>query len=439
VLWSAQRVAGISRDSAAIATLLVGATAAFQFSASVIRNDMLPTMLSAMAIGLTLLALHHCRPRFWFAAGLLFGLAIAAKLSFGPIALAVGLFAIFSGGRCGLRAASWLAAGGAVGILPMLLIWTIAPDAFGYGVLTFGATGPFAWYTANGAGNELTLLEKMSDLLLYLVRGPALVALLILAGNWYATRHRVRSPGRRLAIWMVAGGLIGAALPTPSQLQYVMPLIPPLALALGYFLDDAKHRSFSARQTILGVLSLAAIPGLVEVSRDVAAMAFNGSPVLETTDAAHWVGGTVRAMTPWDRGDTVATLSAHQIIDSGLQLDPRFAAGPFVYRTGWTLTQAQARQVKTMIPANLGDMDRDPPDAILVGYEAGTRKLPLSPDKGLIAYARARAYRMIAMPDGIGRLYVRVRKALPVIAKSIAVAPHRRLNRHRLPYRPIPR
>jgi hypothetical protein len=52
-------------------------------------------------------------------------------------------------------------------------------------------------------------------------------------------------------------------------------------------------------------------------------------------------------------------------------------------------------------------MDRDPPEAILVGYEMGTRKLPLRPDDGLIAYARQRAYRMLAMPDGVGKLYIR--------------------------------
>jgi hypothetical protein len=60
-----------------------------------------------------------------------------------------------------------------------------------------------------------------------------------------------------------------------------------------------------------------------------------------------------------------------------------------------------------MIPATLGDMDRDPPAAILTGYEDGTRKLPMRPDDGLIAYARRHGYRMLTMPDGVGRLYLR--------------------------------
>src|SRR5690606_38917695 len=102
----------------------------------------------------------------------------------------------------------------------------------------------------------------------------------LLAGHWIVMRNRVRSPGRRLAIWMVAGGFVGAAIPTPSHVQYVMPLLPPLGLALGYFLDDARRWPFAAREGVLGLLALAAIPGLVESSHDVAMMTHNGSPIL---------------------------------------------------------------------------------------------------------------------------------------------------------------
>ena len=47
------------------------------------------------------------------------------------------------------------------------------------------------------------------------------------------------------------------------------------------------------------------------------------------------------------------------------------------------------------------------PAAILTGYEHGTRKLPLRPDDGLDNYARHHGYRMVPMPDGVGRLYLR--------------------------------
>lgn len=403
-LWTAQRVAGVSRDSAAIATLLVGATAAFQFTGSVVRNDMLPTLLSSLALLVSLLALRHCSPRYWFAAGSLFGLAIATKLNFAPLGLMTGLFVIGAGGRCGLRAACWLAAGAALGMAPMLVAWMLAPDAFLYGVLTYGATAPHAWYAANGAFDELATLEKLTDLLKYLWKGPALVALLLLGGNWIMTRHRVRSPGRRLAIWMTGGALIGAALPTPSQVQYVMPLLPPMALALGYLLDDARGWSFTRRQGLLGLLCLAAIPGMLAPTHHVVAMARGGSPVLAADQGARWAGDRVRALSG---GNGVVTLSPHMILGSGLTLDPRFAAGPFAWRTGWTMGPVLARQVHAMIPATLPDLDRDPPVAILTGYEDGTRKLPMRPDDPLIAYAQQRGYHMVPMPDGIGRLYLK--------------------------------
>lgn len=404
VLWQAQRAAGIARDSAWIATLLVGATAAFQFTGSVVRNDMLPTLLASLGMLASLMAMRHCRAGYWVMAGALFGLSIATKLNFAPLGLTTGLFVLINGGRCGFRAACWLALGALAGMAPMLASWMMAPDAFLYGVLTYGATAPHAWYAANGAFGELDGVEKLTDLLKYLWKGPALAALILLGANWIATRGRIRSPGRRLAIWMTGGALIGAALPTPSQVQYIMPLLPPMALALGYLLDDARQWNGPKRQALLGLLALATIPGMLPAMRDVLAMARNGSPVIESQQAAVWAGATVRAM--GHKGD-IATLSPHMILGSGLELDPRFATGPFAYRTGWTMGEHMAREVHAMIPATLKDMDRDPPDAILTGYEGGTRKLPMKPDTGLISYARDRGYRMLTMPDGIGRLYLK--------------------------------
>ena len=403
-LWLAQRVAGIARDSAAIATLLIAATAAFQFTGTVVRNDMLPTLWVSMGMLATLLAMRHGTPRYWLAAGVLFGLAIATKLNFAPLGLGTGMFVISSGGRCGVKAALWLVVGAMIGMMPMVWIFAMAPGGFIYGVLTYGATAPYAWYSANGAGHALSLTGKLGDLLLSLAKGSALVGLLAIAANVFASRHRKRAPGRRLAIWMIVGALIGAALPTPSQLQYIMPVLPPLALGLGYLLEDARSWVFAWQQTLLGLLCLSAVAGMAPTVLDAVDMMRNGSPIWRADQAADWAGNTVRSLSPRTR---IATLSAHMILGSGLHLDPRFATGPFAYRSGWTISPTFARQLHAMIPATLSDMDRDPPEAILTGYEMGKRKLPLKPDAGLIGYARSRGYRMFPMPDGVGRLYIR--------------------------------
>ncbi|EPR09843.1 hypothetical protein M527_06860 [Sphingobium indicum IP26] len=400
LLYLAQRQAGVSRGSAVIAAAFMAATAAFQFTASVTRNDMLPTMLAALAMLSTLTALKAGRRRYWFAAGLSFGLAIAAKLNFIPLGAAVGGFALLDH----RRHASWLALGALVGIAPMLLAWMVAPAAFSYGVVTFAASGPFAWYAANGAGHELGWGEKFGDLAKYLWRGPALISLLVIIAHGWASRDRRCPPERQLAYWMIGGGLIGVALPTPSQLQYVMPLLPPLGLALGLVLDDARAWRRRARAILIASLCLAAVPGMLPTTRHVIAMARRGSPVLAASDHARWAGAQVRRLTG---DDEIVSLSPQQLVDSGLNIDPRFAPGPFVYRTGWTMRSGEARRIHAMIPAILTDLDRDPPEAILVGYEMGTRKLPLRPDDSLIAYAKRRAYRMLAMPDGVGKLYVR--------------------------------
>ena len=401
LLWRGQRIAGVSRASAMMAVMLVSATAAFQFSASVVRNDMLPTMLTAMAMVAALMALRDGRGRLWLAAGLCLGLAIATKLSFAPVGIAAGLFLVASRRQGSVRAAGWVGTGAVVGMVPMLLAWWGAPDGFVHGVLTFGISAPHAWYAANGAAQDLSLAEKGADLIKYLAKGPALVALMLIIAR---CRRMVDAPGRRLALWMIGGAMIGAALPTPTQVQYLLPLVPPLTLALGFCLDDVRRVSERSRRIMLGLLVIASVPGMVEPARDMMAMLRGGSPVVAAARDARASGALVRAMA----GDgMIATLSPHLMIDSGLAIDPRFAPGPFVYRTGQLLSPVEARSLHVMTPATLGDLDRAPPAAILTGYERGTRKLPLRPDDGLVGYARSRGYRAVPMRDGVGMLFVR--------------------------------
>ncbi len=404
LLWASQRVAGISRGSALIATLAITGTAAFQFTGSVVRNDMLPTLLVATGMLALLQALRRERQIWFLFAGACFGLAIASKLNFIPIGVAAGLFLLLKMRHDRIGSALRFATGGLAGATPMILAWAISPEAFIYGVVSFAATGPFQWYAANGAAHELSILEKLGDLLKYLWRGPALVGLLLLAGQAWMERRRERSQEKALALWLIAGGLIGAALPTPSQVQYVMPLLPPLALGMGLLLDDVGRWRHGARAAVAALLGISALFGSLPAIRHVRTMVRNGSPMLAASADARWAGAQVRSLTGDDK---VASLSPQYLADSGLAIDRRFAAGPFVYRTGWTLDESQARRLHVMTPALLADMDREPPAAILAGYEMGIRKLPLRPDDSLIAYARARGYRMIIMPDGVGRLYVR--------------------------------
>ena len=111
-------------------------------------------------------------------------------------------------------------------------------------------------------------------------------------------------------------------------------------------------------------------------------------------------------------GGSIVTLAPHRVLGGGLPLDPRFAAGPFAYRSGWTVPADFARSIHAMTPSTLADLDAAPPAAILTGYEAGTRKLPLAPDAALVAYARSRAYIPLTTPDGVGTLYLRRRRSL---------------------------
>lgn len=359
----------------------------FLFTATIARNDALPGALLALGM---LAGLRGVAGQWrWLAlAGLGFGLAAAAKLSFLP-SLAIALLAL---PLCGVGLAGMLAfaSGGLLGSVPLTGIVPLAPEAFRFGLFDFALTAPRDWYGRMDP-TELTLAGKFSAGLLGLADGPALI-LLVLVG--WRSRQLAADPRMRWLLALTVAGLVGAFLPTPMHAQYLLPALPPLFVLGSLALNKERGRGFAS------VVILAALFGLIRT----AMLLGNGLPLVAAEQRAHALGAELAR-----RGvvGPVASLSPQYVADSGAALDPRFATGPFVFRSGAVLTGPQARSLGVATPTAVPTMFAEqPPAAILTGYEPSWRPGVPSPEAPLDQWARDHKYRLVMMPDHVGRLYV---------------------------------
>lgn len=373
-----------------IGALLLASTNIFLFTSSVARNDALPGMLLALGMAAGLRGIMG-RPGWAGAAGLFLGAAAAAKLSFAPSLAVAGLMMLLHRRRLGIRGLGAFAAGAAAGLASLLAAFLLAPEAFIFGVLRMPLAAPFDWYAGVEDGWSLTLPGKLLGVAGAMLVGPTFVALAaVLAGM----RKDGRDPRVQFLLALVAGGLAGALLPTPTHPQYLLPLLPSLFALLPHALERIKWREVA--YVALGLFAIIGIaPSLFALSQ--------GFPALELEEQAHRIARHAEA--------PIATLAPDRAADSGLAIDPRFATGPFLFRSGSVLTVSDAIRYKVATPAALEALFKErPPRSILIAHEAGGRPGAPPVDRPLQLWARRHGYRELALPDGVGRLYVATAK-----------------------------
>jgi 4-amino-4-deoxy-L-arabinose transferase-like glycosyltransferase len=386
LVYRAQRRAAVPRTPALIATVLLASCAAFQFAATVNRNDMLPAILAAGA--LLFLSGVHRRPA---AAGLLLGLAVAAKLTYLPV-LAGGIALL--GAERDWKGLLRIGVGGLIGLAPAFAMAAIAPAQFWHGVVTYGATAPFHWYEANGLWNGLSVFAKLAGSVRALAQGPALAVLLMLL-------LLGRRPSREIrpAVALGAGALLALLLPTPTHLQYALPVLPPLFVMAGHGLAAVWPKR-PIKVAALTVLAVMAAIGSVRSAKALSRAAHAGLPALTVARTAAEIARLAPA-------GPIATLSPERAIGAQRPVDPWFAAGPFLFRSGALLSPAEAQALRATTPATLdAHFALHPPGSILTGYEGPTRRFRLAPDRPLERWARGRGWQPTLLGDGRGRLWL---------------------------------
>ncbi len=398
-VYAAQRAGGVAVRDARFATALLGCGYIFLICATVARNDMLPTLLLALAI----LVGARVDRTGWALAGLALGFAASTKISFALPLGAGGLWLLAGWARSPTRgraldALAW-GAGGLAGLLPCLLTWAHSPAAFVYGVLRYPNEAGFDWYALNGMADRLGVVAKLVDSATMLAAGPSLVALPLLL---ILRRRTAATPFAGYADALLLGGIAGAMLPTPTHAPYFIAVLPPLFVRLGLAAPAWRDRAWvRAALVVLAVTGLAmyAQRGLVDAARH------GGAFAARVEAQARWIGTQVRAN---GRAGEIATFSPLYTIDSGVPLDRRFATGVFVFRSGNLRSDAELHAMHALAPRTLfAELDARPPVAVLTGFEGrSTINRTRFPDHALDAWAKSRGYRPVANRWG-GLLWLR--------------------------------
>lgn len=388
--YGAAREAGAGRRAAVLATGLFGCCDIFLFTSAVARNDALPAACLSFAIWIALRA-QHGRGTMPGAllAGLLLAAAAAAKISFALPAIAYGAWALWDRRHFPVALAM-----GAIPVAAMVAwLYAIAPGAFMFGVFTFPADAPAEWYRDHNPW-KLTAAAKAIDTLKFLALGPALPALIIVAIN------RRRGHTAWLLTLLIAAGLVAGLLPEPTWRQYLLPVLPPLFVRLAMAWEAAPPARWVriAIAIFIGAGFAPTAEGLIKGG---------GATMIDATEQGHAIGAVARAN---GIEGPIATLSPQFLPAADLPIDPRFAAGPYYFRSHGLLAPALERRFGVISRARI-DFAGTPPAAILVGGEGPWTSGDAGDDAALEAYAIGHRWRRIDIPGGHFRLYAKLQAA----------------------------
>jgi 4-amino-4-deoxy-L-arabinose transferase-like glycosyltransferase len=386
VFASARRM-GASERSALAAAAMLAVCEPFTWSVGVARNDMLPAAL--MMLGLFAVAKRETRARM-FGAGVALGLAGGVKISYAVPAATVFAASIWTRDSGERRDALWFAAGVAAGLLPSLILILLAPRAFLAEAIVFPALGPEQYYTEIGKAWRLGP-NRFWRLLTAAAIGPALIATIEIArrswdepGRWLGDRRR------GMMVAAAVGGLVSAGLNRPFQIFYLLPTLPPLFVLAALVLEERR----AAWLKVIWGLSIAA--GFVPVAAWVVHAASAGiTPALDAERRADALGEGLRAQ---HISGPIATLAGQYVPDARAEIDRRFAAGPFLYRTRGFISPLQSREWQVVTRDQAGPLSDRPPAAIVVGAYPDFQ---LAQEIELAEQARALGYRPVANADGL--------------------------------------
>jgi hypothetical protein len=371
--------------AAAAAVIGMATTNAFLFGTEVARNDMLPVALLTLGLMALLTPIGQVTARRAALAGLCFGLAISAKISFALPVAGAGLWLLWQVRTSGFGIVGAAIAGGLLGLLPCLLLFAIAPEQFLFGVFTYSLAAPQAYWSGVGEGERLLPMFKLTGILEELVEGAGGVALLLA----FATMWR-RGQGRHLFNLALIGGFIAAYLPDPFFRQYMIPILPPLFARAALALPEMSRR------WQLAALTVGSVTAMVGASGSLAAIV---RLPLTTPELVGMVERS-RLLARFAEGGAVVTLSSGEFAGLDVELVPAFTAGPFLFRIHGNAGQRAHEAMGVPTFERMALLDKLAPAVIVTGGERKGRP-PLFPqglDIYLDRWAEERGYRPVRMP-----------------------------------------
>jgi len=387
LVFGAARRVGASGRVALAAAAMLAVCEPFTWSAGVARNDMLPAVL--MMLGLFAIAKAETGLRM-AGAGVAFGLAAGVKISYALPAAAIFVASIWSRDWGERRRSLWFAAGVTAGLLPSFILILLAPRQFLAEAIIFPAVGPEQYYTDIGKAWRLGP-NRFFRLLIAAAIGPALIASIeIIARSWGEPGRWLGDRRRRIMLAAALGGLISAALNRPFQIFYLLPALPPLFVLAALLLGEDRPR------WVKGAWALSVAAGIVPVAAWVVNAANAGiAPALDAQRRADALGAALREE---QVAGPIATLAGQFVPDADADVDRRFAAGPFLYRTRDFISGEQAREWYAVTRDQAGPMSEQPPAAIVTGNYPDVQP---AQEVELAEQARALGYRPTAEAEGL--------------------------------------
>lgn len=366
-----------------VALAALTCTGAFLLATSLARNDALAMFLLAAALPPLLAATETGSRRKFALAGLMFGLATSAKINAALPAAGAALFMSIRMRRYGPGRCSALCGGALLGLGPTFVMASIAPGALWFDVFQYNLEAPVQWWTSISQSVELEPVRRIAKLIGFAALGSVIVALPA------AVVDRRRSDDRRILDFMIVAGIVGAFLPKPALIQYLVPLLPPLFARFALALDGAPQ---PYRR---GLILLAAVGSIAGLASSFLAR-FGGADLAQAAVVGRQVADIAGH-------GSVATLSPEYVAGGDISLDERFAAGPFLYRTRGRLARIAEIEGRAVTIESFGAaLERNAPSVIVVGAEKQSFPgFPQGLDQPLIAWAVTHGYRPMQLGAGM--------------------------------------
>ena len=378
----AARIGGASTRIATIATALFATCDILLFSIGTARNDALPAACLALALPAIVRTARDQASRDAILIGALLAAAATAKISYALPALTYGIWTLFRAER-----RTWWTLLGALPFVALTIVLFLqAPEGFLFGVLGFPGQAPTEWYQSRPW--KLSNIAKIIDTLKFLALGPALLAVVATVGR----RHRrPRFSDLRILDLLILAGLIAALAPVPTWRQYLLPMLPALFVRLA--LVWHAHPPGKAMRIASVVFACAGLAPTVEAV---------GSGRIPMLDAMRDASAIRQTLDREHVAGPVATLSPQFL--PGRAIDPRFATGPFYFRSTALLNADQEYQLHLVSHVRMHLLSHPP--AILTGGEGAWSSGDDRIDALLATNAVRQGYRAVRVPDTRFTLYV---------------------------------
>jgi 4-amino-4-deoxy-L-arabinose transferase-like glycosyltransferase len=344
--------------------------------------------------------------RWIFASGICLGLAIGTRLSFAfalvPFVTGLYFYPGTDTARVILRYLRLFGAGLLVSLVPVLLLFVMAPQAFIFGNFSYARLNTIYRDEVGffGPSNPMTVMEKLGYFWDFVLPQPGhmltFIALLalgltpLLVELWRRKGNMFEPLLLSLFVPFVSWG---ALLPTPAWYQYYAAPIPFAILGVVYGLATLAHRHPSAKGWLLALfLQIVVIASLYQLG-DYRRMTFLLHPEAWRPLMMHELG--VRVAELGGRAD-VLTMAPIYPLEGGGNIYPEFITGPFAWRTAPFVDPERRDALGLVSEQELGRvLDGHPPGVILVGYEGEL-------EQAFIDYALMHSYRWVELDQEVG-------------------------------------